>query len=37
MSYKSDIEIAQSTELKPIYKIAEEAGIDNNYLELYGN
>jgi formate--tetrahydrofolate ligase len=32
-----DIEIAQSTDLKPIKDIAKEAGIDEKYLELYGN
>lgn len=37
MNYKSDIEIAQSTKLKPIYEIAEKTGIDEKYLELYGN
>ena len=37
MNYKSDIEIAQSKELKHIYEIAEKAGIDKDYLELYGN
>ena len=33
---KTDIEIAQSTELKPIYEIARTAGIDEKYLEPYG-
>ena len=37
MEYKSDIEIAQNTELKPISDIAEKAGINKNDLELYGN
>ena len=37
MSYKSDIEIAQSVEMKHISKIAETAGIKAEYLELYGN
>ncbi len=37
MNYKSDIEIAQSKELKHIYEIAGKAGIDKEYLELYGN
>lgn len=34
---KSDIEIAQATELKPIKEIAQIAGIDEKYLESYGN
>ena len=33
---KSDIEIAQSVEMKPISEIAELAGIDEKYLEHYG-
>ncbi len=33
----TDIEIAQSVEMKPITEIAAAAGIDNKYLELYGN
>ncbi|MDO8734676.1 MAG: formate--tetrahydrofolate ligase [Elusimicrobiota bacterium] len=33
----SDIEIAQSIELKPIAEIAEEIGIRKNELELYGD
>ncbi|MGI6033925.1 MAG: formate--tetrahydrofolate ligase [Coriobacteriales bacterium] len=33
----SDIEIAQSTKGKPIADIAAKAGIDSEYLELYGN
>ena len=37
MSYKSDIEIAQATEIKNILEIAEIAGIDKKYLEQYGN
>ena len=36
MSYKSDIEIAQEAELRPITEIAEAAGVDEKYLELYG-
>ncbi|NSW89802.1 MAG: formate--tetrahydrofolate ligase [Firmicutes bacterium] len=36
MEYKSDIEIAQSTELMPIEEIAEKIGIDIEYIELYG-
>ncbi len=35
--YKSDIEIAQSVEMKNITEIAATAGIDNKYLEQYGN
>lgn len=37
MSYKSDIEIAQSVPLKPIEQIAQSLGIDRDHLELYGN
>jgi len=37
MEYKSDIEIAQSTEMKPIEEIAEKIGIRRKDLELYGN
>ena len=33
----SDIEIAQATEPKPIGEIAAIAGVDEKYLELYGN
>ncbi|HZJ57567.1 MAG TPA: formate--tetrahydrofolate ligase [Clostridia bacterium] len=33
----TDIEIAQSTKLKPIAEIAGQAGIDEEYLEMYGN
>ncbi|MBE5791285.1 MAG: formate--tetrahydrofolate ligase [Clostridiales bacterium] len=33
---KTDIEIAQSTQLAPITEIAEKAGIDEKYLEPYG-
>ena len=36
MEYKSDIQIAQECELRPIGKIAERACIDEKYLELYG-
>ncbi len=36
MGYKSDIQIAQETELEHISKIAEKAGIDDKYLEQYG-
>lgn len=34
--YKSDIEIAQSVEMKPITAIAKTAGVDDKYLEQYG-
>ena len=34
--FKSDIEIAQETEMWPITKIAEIAGVDDKYLEQYG-
>ncbi len=34
---KTDIEIAQSVELKHIKNIAQTAGIDEKYLEQYGN
>ena len=34
--YKSDIEIAQSVEMKPITEIAKTAGVDDKYLEQYG-
>jgi len=37
MSYKSDIEIAQSVKMKHIKEIAQTAGIDEKYLEQYGN
>ncbi|MBQ9849431.1 MAG: formate--tetrahydrofolate ligase [Clostridia bacterium] len=33
----TDIEIAQSVQMKPIAEIAETAGIDGKYLEQYGN
>ena len=36
MSYKSDIEIAQSVEMRPITEIAKTAGVDEKYLEQYG-
>ncbi len=36
MSYLSDIEIAQSVELKEISKISSKMGIDDKYLEHYG-
>ena len=37
MVYKSDIEIAQSVTPEHILKIAERAGVDNKYIEQYGN
>lgn len=37
MSYKSDIEIAQETPMLHITKIAKMAGVDEKYLEQYGN
>ncbi len=36
MELKTDIEIAQSCEMKPIQTIAATAGVDEQYLELYG-
>lgn len=37
MSYKSDIEIAQETPMLHITEIAKMAGVDEKYLEQYGN
>jgi formate--tetrahydrofolate ligase len=37
MEIKSDIEIAQACEKKKIAEIAAEAGVDEKYLEQYGN
>lgn len=37
MEFKSDIQIAQETEMKNIREIAELAGLDEKYLEQYGN
>jgi formate--tetrahydrofolate ligase len=37
MEVRSDIDIAQATELKPVEEIAKAAGIDRKDLELYGN
>ena len=34
---KSDLQIAQEAKLKPITQIAQEAGIDEQELELFGN
>ena len=36
MSYKTDIEIAQECEMRPIGEIAAAAGIDERYIEQYG-
>ena len=36
MAYLSDIEIAQSTQMKHIREIAKVAGVDEKYLEQYG-
>ena len=37
MSYKTDIEIAQECEMKKITEVAKLAGVDEKYLEQYGN
>ena len=37
MEFKTDIEIAQSCEMKNIRQIAAAAGVDEKYLEMYGN
>ena len=36
MEVKSDIEIAQACQMKPIQEIAAVAGVDESYLEYYG-
>ena len=36
MSYKTDIEIAQATQISPIGEIAQKLGVDDKYLEQYG-
>jgi formate--tetrahydrofolate ligase len=36
MQYKTDIEIAQETPMRPIHEVAAELGIDEKYQELYG-
>lgn len=36
MAYKSDLDIAQAAQLKPIQQIATRLGIDHDELELYG-
>ncbi len=37
MEYKSDIQIAQECEMRKITEVAKTAGIDEKYLEQYGN
>ena len=37
MAYKSDIEIAQSCQPEHILAIAKKAGVDDKYIEQYGN
>ena len=37
MRVLSDIEIAQSCSMQPITEVAKTAGVDEKYLELYGN
>ena len=37
MAFKTDIEIAQETEMLHIREIAKTAGVDDKYLEQYGN
>lgn len=37
MEFKTDIQIAQETEMKNIQEIAAAAGLDPKYIELYGN
>ena len=37
MAYLTDIEIAQACQMKNIRDISEVAGVDEKYLELYGN
>ncbi len=37
MEYKSDIEIAQSCQMKHITEIAKSANVDGKYIEQYGN
>lgn len=36
MAYKTDIEIAQECEMKPIGEIAKTANVDEKYIEQYG-
>ena len=37
MGYKSDIQIAQECKMKKITEIAKIAGVDDKYIEQYGN
>ena len=37
MEFKSDIEIAQETQMQPILEVAKTAGVDEKYLEQYGS
>ena len=37
MEFKTDIQIAQETEMRSIQEIAASAGLDSRYIELYGN
>ncbi len=37
MEFKTDIQIAQECEMQKITEIAKVAGVDEKYLELYGN
>lgn len=37
MEFKTDIQIAQETEMRKIQEIAASAGLDSRYIELYGN
>jgi len=37
MEFKTDIQIAQETEMTNIQEIAASAGVDPKYIELYGN
>ena len=37
MEFKTDIQIAQETEMTNIQGIAASAGVDPKYIELYGN
>ena len=36
MSFKTDIEIAQESQMLPITQVAKTAGVDEQYLEQYG-
>ena len=36
MAFKSDLEIAQASTLRPVVEIAKTLGIDADDLELYG-